>query len=131
MSSAERKPVGTIMHLDITVEDADELRDFYAAVVGWRPEPLDMGGYADYVMAAPSGEWGAGICHARGVNASLPPQWLVYIAVENIDASLQTCVERGGKQLTDIRDGGGSRYCVIQDPAGAVMALMEQGDQPA
>jgi predicted enzyme related to lactoylglutathione lyase len=115
------------VHLDLTVPNADEVRDFYAAVIGWRPEPLDMGGYADYMMIALNGEWGAGICHAHGVNADLPPQWMVYIAVDDLDQSLKTCVEQGGKLVTGIRDAGGSRYCVIQDPAGAVMALMEQG----
>lgn len=129
MSSAERKPAGTIAHLDITVQNADEVRDFYAAVISWQPQPLDMGGYSDYIMLAPAGNWGAGVCHARGVNADLPAVWMVYIAVDDLDASLRTCVERGETQLTDIKAGGGARYCVIQDPAGAVMALMQQGDE--
>jgi uncharacterized protein len=34
---------GTVAWHDITVPDAERLRDFYAAVVGWRPEPVDMG----------------------------------------------------------------------------------------
>ena len=46
------------------------------------------GGYADYCMNEPeSGQTIAGVCHARGVNANLPPQWLLYITVANLETS--------------------------------------------
>ena len=124
--SAESKPeIGQIGWTDLTIENADEARDFYAAVVGWNPSPVDMGGYSDYNMNAPaSGEPRAGVCHARGVNADLPPVWMVYITVEDVDASAAKCVELGGKMLAGPKSyGGQGRYCVIQDPAGAVVAL--------
>jgi hypothetical protein len=58
---------------DLTVEDAPRIRDFYQVVVGWRAEPLDMGGYDDYVMVqAGTADPVAGICHARGPNATIP-----------------------------------------------------------
>jgi uncharacterized protein len=126
VSSSQSPAVGTIAWRDLTVPNADVVRDFYSAVVGWQPEPLDMGGYADFVMKSPaSGEAVAGICYARGDNADLPPQWLSYVFVENLDASLRRCTENGGTVLTPVRGEGGSRFCVIQDPAGAVLALME------
>ena len=80
-------------------------------------------------MKSPAtGDVVAGICHARGFNADLPPQWLVYVAVDDLDASLRRCTEHGGALLTAVKGGEGSpRYCVIRDPAGAVLALMEQG----
>ena len=127
-----RKPLGTINGFDLTVENADEVRDFYAAVVGWTVEPLDMGGYADYVMKSPeTGEWTAGVCHARGLNADLPPQWLVYITVPDLEASLAQCLALGGTQLTPIKGDHGAEnsYATIKDPAGAVLTLM-QGPKP-
>ena len=126
------KPLGTIAGFDLAVANADEVRDFYAAVVGWNVEPLDMGGYADYVMKSPeTGEWIAGICHARGVNADLPPQWLVSITVPDLEASLAQCLALGGTQLTPIKGDHGAEnsYVTIKDPAGAVLSLM-QGPKP-
>jgi uncharacterized protein len=116
---------GTIGWVDLTVQDADGVRDFYGAVVGWAPAAVPMGGYDDYTMAAAgTGEPAAGICHARGVNASQPPQWLIYITVTDVDVSAAKCRELGGKVLVGPKDMGGyGRYCVIQDPAGAVAAL--------
>jgi predicted enzyme related to lactoylglutathione lyase len=37
--------IGSIGWVDLTISNAEEVRDFYAQVVGWRPAPLDMGGY--------------------------------------------------------------------------------------
>jgi predicted enzyme related to lactoylglutathione lyase len=122
-----RPEIGSIGWVDLTVPNAGEVRDFYAQVVGWKPQGLDMGGYEDFVMAAPgSGEGKAGVCHARGGNAGLPPVWLVYLVVEDLDTSAARCVELGGKILAPARPAGPSgRFCVIQDPAGAVAALFQ------
>jgi predicted enzyme related to lactoylglutathione lyase len=119
---------GTISWADLTVEDAGQVRDFYQAVVGWTPSPVPMGGYSDFVMNADGGEAVAGVCHARGHNADLPPVWLVYITVDDLDHSLEQCQRLGGSVLTPPRSYGGGRYCVIKDPAGAICALYQPPD---
>jgi predicted enzyme related to lactoylglutathione lyase len=123
-----KHPIGAITWFDLTVPDADKVRDFYSSVTGWKPEPVGMGEYNDYNMTEPeSGKPAAGICHARGFNKDLPAQWLMYIIVADIEASAERCRALGGKLLTDIKSMGEmGRYCVIQDPAGAVAALFEQ-----
>jgi predicted enzyme related to lactoylglutathione lyase len=118
--------VGTIMWRDLTVPDADRVRDFYADVVGWRAEPVDMGGYSDFNMLAPgSAEPTAGICFRRGGNADLPSQWLIYITVADLDRSLERCAALGGTLIAGPKQMGKSRYCVIADPSGAVCALFQ------
>ena len=47
MSAADKQATGTIVGFDLTVADADPIRDFYAAVVGWFPESFAMSGYND------------------------------------------------------------------------------------
>ncbi|MEZ4701360.1 MAG: DinB family protein [Rhodothermales bacterium] len=126
MSDTSLKP-GSISWIDLTVPQADQVRAFYEAVGGWKAHPLDMGDYADYTMH-PAGESMpvAGICHARGSNAGLPPQWLIYITVDELEARLLTCEARGGRVVQGIRSMGSyGRMAVIQDPAGAVAALIE------
>lgn len=125
MSSTPRP--GTISWQDLTVENAEELRDFYESVIGWSPEPVTMGGYSDFVMTA-DGDEIAGICHARGANADLPPVWIVYITVEDLDHSIQECQRLGGSIVAAPRGYGGGRYCVIKDPAGAICALYQPPD---
>ncbi|MCB2203246.1 VOC family protein [bacterium] len=124
---SEAAKTGSITWTDLTVENAEEVRDFYAAVVGWKPEGVPMGDYEDYSMNDPdSGRATAGVCHARGGNTGLPAQWLLYITVDDLDASLKACAEHGGEAVTEVRSLGGSgRFCVIRDPGGAVAALYE------
>jgi uncharacterized protein len=125
MSEMPKPKPGTIGWVDLTVPNADEVRDFYASVTGWKPQALSMGDYNDYVMNTPEGAGAAGVCHARGSNAGLPPQWLIYITVEDVDESIRQCEQRGGKVIAGPRDlGGYGRFCVIQDPAGAVAGLI-------
>lgn len=128
MSQEGTSKQGTVGWMDLTVPNADQVRDFYAEVAGWRPEPVDMGGYADYNMCHPvTGAPLAGVCHARGGNADLPPVWLLYIHVDDLDASLAGCAKRGGTVLTGPKEAGGQgRYAVVRDPAGAPVALFEQ-----
>lgn len=117
---------GSISWTDLTVPDAIAVRDFYAAVAGWTVQPVDMGGYEDFcMMRAGSDVPVAGICHARGENAALPPLWLVYITVPDLEASLRACTARGGSVLAPVREMGGGRMAVIRDPAGAVAALYQ------
>lgn len=117
--------LGKIFHTDLTVPNAEEVRDFYAAVVGWTSEGLSMGDYDDYIMKAPDGTPVAGVCHKLGDNSSLPPQWLHYITVADLDASIAACQQHGGSVINGPRGEVGSRFCVIRDPAGAVAALIE------
>lgn len=110
---------------DISVPDATALCDFYAGVTGLTPVGVDMGGYADYTLTDPATGAGlAGVCHARGVNADLPPVWLVYFTVSNLDEALALAVQRGGRLAAGPK-GEGPRFAVVQDPAGAYFALYQ------
>jgi hypothetical protein len=60
--------------------------------------------YSDFNMVPPDGQPAAGVCHASGANARLPPQWLLYVTVEDLE--------------------GEQRFAVIRDPAGAHMGLI-------
>ncbi|MDJ0905352.1 MAG: VOC family protein [Woeseiaceae bacterium] len=118
--------VGQIGWIDMSTADADGVRDFYKAVVGWETEDVDMGGYADYVMKTPdSGDGVAGVCHARGSNADLPAGWLIYITVADVEASAAACAQHGGKVLVEPRGLAGGSFCVVEDPGGSVAALYQ------
>lgn len=123
---SDEKTIGMIAWHDLTVPDAEKVRDFYMQVAGWRFDGVDMGGYQDYCMVASgSGETVAGVCHARGINADVPPQWLIYINVPDIEAAAKKCTQNGGSIVVATRSSGPGKMCVIRDPAGAVCALYQ------
>ena len=127
MADDNQPQIGRILWHDLTVTNAPEVRDFYSQVVGWTHTNHDMGDYADYNMNQPeTRETFAGICHAQGPNANIPPQWLVYIYVADVDESARRCLELGGKLIDGPRTTGTDKFCIIQDPAGAVAALISR-----
>ena len=123
---SELAEIGKIGWIDMTVDDAPGVRDFYKAVVGWETDDVDMGGYSDYVMKMPvSGEGVAGVCHARGSNADLPSGWLIYIVVADAEKSAAACISNGGIVVVEPRGLAGGRFCVVEDPGGSIAALYQ------
>lgn len=139
MSDASPNNLGRIVWHDLTAPDAPRLREFYEKVMGWSNMPIPMkdkhGEYADFVMLAPEGSLPpivppehargvCGVCHARGSNANIPPQWLIYVQVASVAASIAAAEALGGKLATPKRAMGQSVFCVLQDPAGAHIAII-------
>ncbi len=120
--------VGSIAWLDLTVPDAPALRDFYRRVIGWSAQPVEMEHdgepYADFNLLRSDGEPAAGICHARGVNAGLPPVWMLYLPVGDLAESLRRVEAEGGQVLRTLQGlDGQPTYAAVQDPVGACFAL--------
>jgi len=119
---------GHIAWLDLTVTDAEATRDFYRRVIGWSVEEVGMKDgadtYADFNMLGAAGQPAAGVCHARGANAALPPTWLIYLPVGDLAESLSRVRAEGGQVLEEATSPGGDLvFAVIRDPVGAALAL--------
>lgn len=116
---------------DLTVLNADKLKDFYTQVFGWTVEEVDMededGAYVDYAMLDKNGNGVGGVCNKRGVNNDLPSQWITYFTVEDAQRSVETCLKLGGKVLKESKNENGEIfYALIEDPSGAVVAFMQE-----
>jgi predicted enzyme related to lactoylglutathione lyase len=118
---------GLIKWADLTVDNPEAVKNFYSAVLGWESKAFEMDNRTDYVMTnAESGDVVAGICTQEGDIKGLPQQWLVYVTVDDLDDSIAACDATGGKVVFGPRDSEAmGRWCVVEDPAGAVMALTE------
>jgi predicted enzyme related to lactoylglutathione lyase len=121
---SEKPAFGKILWHDLTIPNADEVRDFYKAVAGWDHEEVNMGDYSDYSMKAGE-EVVAGVCHAKGPNAEMPPQWMMYITVEDLDKTIAAAEARGGQVVGTVREMGENRMAVIRDPAGATAVFYQ------
>jgi len=122
--------VGRIYWLDLTVPNASETRDFYRQVIGWSAQDVEMedgnASYADYNMLGEDGTPAAGICHARGSNADLPPVWMLYLPVADLAESIRRVEEEGGKvQKAVTGENGAHVYAAVQDPVGVWFALVQ------
>lgn len=123
------EPVGKIAWLDLTVADAAAALDFYTQVVGWTAEEFPMeyegGAYFDYGVNDVTGDTAAGICWARGGNATQPPVWMIYVPVGDIEESLRIVAELGGEVLRRQEgEDGAVFFAIVRDPVGAFLGLM-------
>ena len=127
LKSASKPMPGTIGWIDLTTENADQIKDFYQSTVGWSAESVPVKNHKDYIVSVEKGqEPVAGICHRLAPNAEMPSGWMIYIHVESLKQSLETCVKLGGAQVGEIRNAGDSgEFCVIRDPAGSHCVLIE------
>jgi predicted enzyme related to lactoylglutathione lyase len=116
---------GKIGWLDLTIPDAGRAREFYRKVVGWTSQGIDMGGYEDFTFHNSNGQPVAGLCNARGPNVGLPAVWLPYFTVVDVDASARNTEVLGGRVRSPVRSMEQGRFCVVEDPSGAVCALFE------
>lgn len=121
---------GRIGWMDLTVEDAPGVRDFYSAVAAWQPSEVPMEGYSDFAMSVAGTEDGlTGICHRRGQNAAIPAQWIPYIVVADLAAAAAEAANRGAELLVPPSDAEGGGYAIVRGLAGEVFGLWQ--DAPA
>lgn len=101
-------------------------KDFYGKVFGWEFIDHDMGEMV-YTMIKRDGKEFGGIWSIPKDQAEeIPPHWMAYILVENVDKSLETAAKQGGtivKPAANISDYG--RFAIITDPTGAHVALWQ------
>ncbi len=121
----KKSKVGTIISADLTIDQADDVRDFYEQVIGWEHVDIEMGGYSDYLMQTKEGVPVAGVCHQAGPNAGLPKVWMVYFQVEDLEKSLEAVRRLGGKVLREPAGTSCGSFAVIEYPAGAICALSQ------
>lgn len=120
---------------ELMTTDMDAAKDFYADVVGWRPEAWGGSGTPPYTVMY-AGERGVGgimTIPDEAKQTGMPPAWLGYIHADDVDAQTEAVKKAGGTvhRAPDDIPGVG-RFSVVADPQGAVFMLLKPDgpDQP-
>ena len=117
---------GALCWNELASPDVDGSKAFYSALFGWEIRPFDQSPQL-YLVIENLGRGNGGI---REPQPGEPPNWLVYFAVEDIDASLARVEELGGTRLSGPIDIGVAKIGIVQDPQGATFALYAGDLQP-
>lgn len=111
---------GRFVWHELLTPDPQKAQQFYSALFGWTTSQEDMGEFGKYTMIH-HGEPGiGGVMPAEG---GVPPHWLTYVTVDDVDAAVASTKELGGRVIRppfDVPNVG--RMAVIADPDGAVIA---------
>jgi predicted enzyme related to lactoylglutathione lyase len=100
---------------------------FYQDVFGWDIRQSDMGGgqglYTEFLV---DGESIAGAAEMSPMApAEMPNYWLVYFAVDEVDAATKKAVAAGGQEMLAPMDFPGGRMSMVTDPQGGILGLLK------
>ena len=137
---------GSLNFNGLACRDVAAAERFYGAVFGWTHLPLAGGsmwalpGYGDHLEESMPGllEQMAGMGAPEGFvdvvaqldpipagDTATHPHWRVTFAVDDVEATVATARELGGRVLQDPHDAPWVRMAVIEDPQGAVFVASQ------
>jgi hypothetical protein len=116
---------GALCWNELNTRDLGKAKAFYGDVFGW--EANDSEAYTEWQL----GGRVIGGAMAMGENfpPEVPPNWLVYFAVDDVDATAAKAAELGGTVIAGPITVDVGTFVVLADPQGAVSAVI-QLDQP-
>lgn len=118
---------GALVWNELASPDLDASATFYSRLFGWETAPFE-GSPEPYLSIKNGGANNGGI---RPLTPpGVPPHWLVYFGVNEIDAALSQVRDLGGSTLAGPIDIQMAKIAVIQDPQGAVLALYAGALEP-
>jgi hypothetical protein len=130
MQEVKQYPAGTFSWVDLATTDAAAAKAFYTRLFGWEAQDMPAGPEGTYTMLSLAGKDVAGLYamsdeqRAQGI----PPHWLSYVSVADIDVATEKATTLGGTLLSapfDVMESG--RMALLQDPTGATFALWQAG----
>ena len=118
------KQHGAFSWFELTTTDPEAAKNFYTQLFGWTTEDMPMENMA-YTILKVGEEGVGGIMQTPPQAEGLPPNWGVFVTVDDVDATAKKAEELGANILvppTDIPNVG--RFFVLQDPQGAVISAI-------
>jgi predicted enzyme related to lactoylglutathione lyase len=117
--------VGDASWHELTTTDAAAAMQFYSEVFGWQQsDVMDMGPMGKYHMFnRPVGMIG-GMMNTPPELASVPPYWMIYFRVPDIEAASERVKANGGQIINGPMEVPGGDWIVnATDPQGAMFSL--------
>jgi predicted enzyme related to lactoylglutathione lyase len=116
---------GTLCWADLSTPDPKLASDFYSGLFGWQfiRDEKDPSGY----LHIKNGEhFIGGVPPAAHRQPGVPPHWLAYFQVDDVDATASKAKQMGASlYLPPMSMEGVGRMSVIADPQGAVFAIFK------
>ena len=124
MPNIDKHPQGRFCWIELHTTDRAAASEFYANLFGWDVQHIPMGPTNTYTMFQLKGR--AQGAATQGTNPGQPPNWQLFVAVDNVDEMTATAIALGATSPTGVGDVGEfGRMSVIRDPAGAVLSLWQ------
>ena len=115
---------------ELGTNDTQKAGEFYSNVFGWTKHMFPGPGPMEYTVFNNDDKGVGGMYQITPEMGPIPPNWLVYFAVEDTDAVVQKATGLGANVMKPAEDiPGVGRFAILTDPQGAAFALLKP--QPA
>lgn len=121
------KTNGAFSWSELLTSDLDSAKKFYGELFNWElvDSPMPGTDMTYTVVKVEGNPVGGMMTMPADMPEETPSNWGTYVTVDNVDDSAKKTIELGGKVIFDPMDIPGiGRFAVIQDPQGAVIAIM-------
>ncbi len=116
---------GSLCWNELLTSDTAKAGDFYTTLFGWGKDVQEFGPM-EYTMFVNGDRPAAGMFTITPEMGNVPPHWLVYLAVDDCDASTQKATELGAMVIKPPDDIPGiGRFAILLDPQGAAFAVIK------
>jgi predicted enzyme related to lactoylglutathione lyase len=119
---------GDFVWHELRTTDAAAALDFYAHVVGWKPQSSGDPGGMPYTLFAAGEVTTAGLMQLTPemMQAGMAPAWVGFIGVNDVDEYAERVQQAGGKLHCAPQDIPGiGRFVSFEDPQGATVLLFK------
>jgi len=114
---------GTFCWADLSTPDPGRAKQFYEGLFGWKIGPSEP--YPpEYLVVQNAGKPIAGIPPAAHRNPAVPPHWMLFFQVSDVDGLAAKAKQLGGKEHMAPMSVGGARLSVLADPQGAAFSIL-------
>jgi predicted enzyme related to lactoylglutathione lyase len=118
----DTKP-GEVCWRELVTTDKDAALAFYSELFGWtKTSEMDMGPAGTYTMYG-QGEKSYGGMMNKTPDMPMPPMWVYYVQVDDIESAIARTAQKGGKLVFGPQDVPNGRVAQAIDPQGALFAM--------
>jgi hypothetical protein len=111
---------GALVWNELNTPDPDAAVPFYSGLFGWTIEPFE--GSPEPYLSIKNGEANNGGIRQLA-QPGVPPHWLVYFGVQDVEESLAKVEQLGGGKIAGPIDIQIAKIAVVHDPQGAFFAI--------
>lgn len=113
---------GAMAWCEVNTRDAEAAHSFYAEVLDYEASKMEG---MDYWTLERDGKPHCGVLQMTEEWGELPPHWMAYFAVDDADAAAERVTGNGGSVAHGPFDTPFGRICIIRDPLGAAVTLIQ------
>lgn len=114
--------IGAMSWNELQTRDLEKPKAFYSQLLGWEAASDEN----DYMFFTNQGRSAAGVMKIAADWGDVPPHWIPYFSVANLDEAIEKATANGAKMVMPAMDAGElGRFSVILDPSGADFYAIE------